>query len=107
MLLTGNTSQGLIIILGYVLVTANVSPVLVPMITGKQTQVNPALTALSLFGGVAVFGFIGVLYGPMIMVLIMTTLGIYLQYVKTGNDAPVQAEAGGGELQGDRLLFLG
>ena len=36
------------------------------------------------------FGFIGVLYGPMIMVLIMTTLAIYLQYVKTGDDTAVQ-----------------
>ena len=41
-----------------------------------------SLTIISAMGGVAIFGLIGVVYGPIIMILIMTTFEAYTDMKK-------------------------
>ena len=48
---------------------------------GTSAKLNPLLTFISVFGGIIAFGLIGVILGPMLLVLFMTLLHVYeLEY---------------------------
>jgi predicted PurR-regulated permease PerM len=81
LLLTGQTWQGLVVILGYILITANVTPILSGVLFPKGAQVDKALVLLSVFGGLVLFGLLGLCYGPLLMVFCVTTVHIALQQV--------------------------
>lgn len=78
--LTGNVWQGVVVLLGYVVVIANIDPLVRPRLVPKEAQFNPALILLSLAGGVKLFGFLGVIYGPIVLVFLITTVEIYMEY---------------------------
>lgn len=46
-------------------------------VIGSKTKVHPAIVALGLMGGILSFGLIGVVMGPLILSLLLTTLEIY------------------------------
>lgn len=48
-----------------------------PKIIGAQTQLHPLLVLLSVLGGLAFFGFLGVLFGPIIMAIFVALVGAY------------------------------
>lgn len=79
MLLTGNIWQGLLLIIGHLLIVTNIDNVLRPKFVPKTAQLDPALTLLSVFGGLAMFGFLGIIIGPVIMIIIVTTIQLYLK----------------------------
>jgi predicted PurR-regulated permease PerM len=54
-----------------------------PHLVPKDARLNSALTILSVFAGVTMFGFLGVIIGPVIMIMITTTIHMYLQAQKT------------------------
>jgi predicted PurR-regulated permease PerM len=78
-MLFGNFWGGLIAFLLY-LVAANLDDFIRPYIIPKSITLTPGLTALAAFGGIALFGLIGVVYGPIIMILIVTSIQMYLDY---------------------------
>jgi predicted PurR-regulated permease PerM len=78
MLLTGNIWQGLVLILGHTLIVTNIDNVLRPRFVPKEASLDPALMILSVFAGIAMFGFLGVIIGPVLMVVIVTTIQVYL-----------------------------
>jgi predicted PurR-regulated permease PerM len=82
MMLVGNYWQGAVIILGHLLVVTNIDNVLRPLLVPKSVRLNSALTLLSVFAGMAVFGLLGIVVGPIIMILIITTLNIYTKEIK-------------------------
>jgi predicted membrane protein len=47
----------------------------------KDAYLNPALVILSVFGGLGVMGFIGIIYGPVIMILLITSIEVYTKYL--------------------------
>lgn len=75
----GNFWGGLIAFLLY-LVAANLDDFIRPYIIPKAITLTPGLTALSAFGGIVLFGLIGVVYGPIIMILVVTAIQMYLDY---------------------------
>ncbi|MES2630629.1 MAG: AI-2E family transporter [Patescibacteria group bacterium] len=75
----GDFWGGLIAFLLY-LVVANLDDVIRPFFIPKTITLTPGLTALSAFGGVVLFGLIGVVYGPIIMIIIVTAVQMYLDY---------------------------
>lgn len=77
-ILLGDWWQGLLIILGHLLIVTNIDNVLRPMLVPKKAFMNPALLLLSVFAGIAAFGFLGIVLGPVLMILIVTTLDIYM-----------------------------
>jgi predicted PurR-regulated permease PerM len=81
-IILGNVWQGIIILLGYVLVVANIDYFLRPRMTSKQAHLTPVLILLSAFGGLHLFGFLGVIYGPVIMIFLVTTIEIYLEHFR-------------------------
>jgi predicted PurR-regulated permease PerM len=79
-LYVGNTWQGAIIILASVTFIAGLDNQLRPLLVSKDAYLNRALVLLSVFSGIALFGFMGVVYGPLIMIFASTTLEVYLGY---------------------------
>lgn len=82
MLLTGNIVGGLIIILGHLFIVTNIDNVMRPRLVPEDARLDPALTLLAVFAGVGMFGFLGVILGPVIMIVIVTTLQVYLEVFK-------------------------
>ncbi|MFZ1301218.1 MAG: AI-2E family transporter [Candidatus Microsaccharimonas sp.] len=78
-MLFGNFAGGITAFLLY-LVAANLDDFIRPHIIPKSITLTPGLTALSAFGGIALFGLIGVVYGPIIMIIIVTSIQMYLDY---------------------------
>ena len=61
------------------LVVSNIDAVLRPKLVPKEAQLSSALVLLSLFGGVKLFGFLGVIYGPVVMIFLLTTVEVYME----------------------------
>lgn len=81
-MILGNIWQGIVILLGYALVVTNIDYLLRPRLVSRDTQLHAALVLLSMFGGLKLFGFLGVIYGPVTMIFVITTIEIYLQYYR-------------------------
>lgn len=82
LILTGDIWQGILVLLGHFLVVTNIDNVLRPKLVPKHVRLNPALTLLSVFAGIGMFGFLGIIIGPVIMILITTTVEMYLENTK-------------------------
>lgn len=78
-MLFGNFWPGLIAFLLY-LVVSNLDDFIRPHIIPKSITLTPGLTAVAAFSGIALFGLIGVVYGPIIMIIIVTSVQVYLDY---------------------------
>ena len=82
MILTGHVWQGLVVILGHIIIVTNLDNVLRPRLVPKDAKLDGALTILGVFGGLKLFGFLGIVLGPVLMILITTTVQIYLEVYK-------------------------
>ncbi|GAB4162157.1 MAG: AI-2E family transporter [Candidatus Dojkabacteria bacterium] len=76
--------QAILLLLVYYIVVINIDNVLRAKMAEKAGKVHAALMMVALFGGVAQFGFMGIIYGPVIMMLAVTTLEVYREYYKPG-----------------------
>ena len=79
MLFTGHIWQGVLLIAGHILIVTNIDNVLRPRLVPKEAQLDPALTLLSVFAGLKFFGFLGIIIGPVLMILITTTIQVFLE----------------------------
>jgi len=82
MLFTGNIWQGVFLILANVLIIGNIDNYLRPKVVSKQAELHPALIILGVIGGLQVFGVLGFIYGPVIMILLVTTIEMYMKYIR-------------------------
>ena len=71
---------GILIIAGSLLVVSQIDNLIRPRLVAEDAYLNPALVLLSAFGGLAWFGFLGVIYGPIIAIFFVTTIEIYLTH---------------------------
>lgn len=69
-----------IIVLALYCIVANIDSVLRPIFIPKKIQLSTALTMVATFCGIAYFGILGVVYGPIIMILIVTALSLYSEH---------------------------
>ena len=89
--LLGNTWQGILIIAASLLIISQIDNIIRPKLVSSEAYLNPALVLLSAFGGLAWFGFMGVIYGPIIAIFFVTTLEIYLKYYRIPDLEPAVA----------------
>jgi predicted PurR-regulated permease PerM len=96
LLVTGHVWQAIFLFFIQVVVISNVDNVLRPMLVPKEAEMHPILLLLSILGGVQIFGFLGIIYGPLIMSIFITTLEVYLRYYRPQllliKDIPVDAK---------------
>ncbi len=86
-ILTGNIWQGTFILLMHFLVITNIDNVLRPKLVPKSVRMNSALMMLAVFGGIGLFGFFGIFIGPVIMILVITTLQTYIPLAEKNKEA--------------------
>lgn len=82
LMLTGNFVGAAIVIIGNLLIVANIDGLLRPLLASKDAQLHPALILIGVIGGLQTFGFIGVIYGPVILILLVTTFDVYMNHYK-------------------------
>jgi len=85
LLIFGKYWQAALVILGATLVVSNIDNILRPRLVSEEANLNPALIVLSAFGGLELFGFLGVIYGPVVMIFLMTTMEIYIRHYSLNN----------------------
>ena len=82
MMFFGNVAGGLFVVLFHLLAITNIDNFLRPILVPKEARLDPALMLLSVFSGIAMFGFFGIILGPVLMILIVTTISVYLAVYK-------------------------
>lgn len=92
-MLSGNIGAGLFVILYHVLVVSNIDNVLRPRLVPKHVRLDPALILLAVFSGIAIFGAPGVIYGPVIMIVLITTIEMYTAYTRHAAKTPPPAKS--------------
>ncbi|HMR72618.1 MAG TPA: AI-2E family transporter [Candidatus Saccharibacteria bacterium] len=86
---TGQFWLSIVVILLYAL-SGNLDPILRSKLIPDKIQLSIGLTMLSTFCGIAYFGILGVVYGPIIMILIITTIEFYQNAKAAENQQPKQ-----------------
>jgi predicted PurR-regulated permease PerM len=66
----------------YLGVVCNIDSFLRVKLIPKNAKLLPAITTLSTFCGIAYFGILGVIYGPLIAILLTTTFDVYMSHRK-------------------------
>ncbi len=82
MMFFGNIAGGLFVVLFHLFAITNIDNFLRPILVPKQARLDSALMLLSVFSGIAMFGFFGIIVGPVLMILIVTTISVYLAVYK-------------------------
>ncbi|HET7073831.1 MAG TPA: AI-2E family transporter [Mycobacterium sp.] len=82
MILYGNVVGGAFVVLFHLVGVTNIDNFLRPILVPKDARLNSALMLLSVFAGIAMFGPWGIVIGPVLMILIVTTIDVYLAVYK-------------------------
>ncbi len=85
--LLGNTQDALIVLFGFYGVANWIDTLLRPKLVSREAYFNFALILLSIFGGMAVAGLLGIVYGPVLMILFLTSIDIYAEYYGHAREA--------------------
>jgi len=78
MMFFGNVAGGLFVVLFHVIGVTNIDNFLRPILVPREAKLDPALMLLAVFSGLAMFGFWGIVLGPVVMIMIVTTVSVYL-----------------------------
>jgi predicted PurR-regulated permease PerM len=76
-IIIGNLWQGIGLIVISVVVISNIDSILRPRLVGRQAKMHDLVIFFSTIGGIAVFGIMGFIIGPVIAALFITLLDIY------------------------------
>ncbi|MBI5389218.1 AI-2E family transporter [Candidatus Woesearchaeota archaeon] len=68
-----------IIIYGFLLVSVLMETIVKPIVIGERAKVHPLVIVIGVFGGLKMFGLIGIFLGPVILAVGVTLLNIYLK----------------------------
>jgi predicted PurR-regulated permease PerM len=64
------------------IVISTIDNIIKPKFIGDRAQLHPVLALVGVLGGISVFGIIGILLGPLIMALLVSTLEIYRKNIQ-------------------------
>lgn len=77
MAIFGNVGGGIFVVVFHLIVTTNIDNVLRPFLVPKSAHLQPALMLVAVFAGLKMFGFWGIVLGPVLMIVIVTTISVY------------------------------
>jgi predicted PurR-regulated permease PerM len=83
---TGNMGQGIGILLVTVIVIVNIDNLMRPRLVGQETGMHDLIVFFSTLGGIAMFGAMGFIVGPMLAAVFLTLLDIYSEEFKDDLD---------------------
>jgi predicted PurR-regulated permease PerM len=94
LLMAGKVNEGVFLLAWGAFVVSSIDNVLRPKLCGSRMTLHPLLVFLSMFGGLAVFGMMGLLVGPLIASLFMAMVRIYRRdFLKIAPPPPPVAPA--------------
>ncbi|MDF1613860.1 AI-2E family transporter [Desulfurivibrio dismutans] len=86
LLIKGNLAGAVLLVILYGMITVLIESALKPKLVGDRAKMHILLVFLSIIGGLNAFGFLGIIYGPLIVTAFLTLAEIYLtsydRYVK-------------------------
>jgi predicted PurR-regulated permease PerM len=82
MILFGNVFGGVFVIVFHLIVVTNIDNFLRPILVPREARLDSALMLLSVFAGITMFGAWGIVIGPVLMIVIVTTISVYLAVYK-------------------------
>lgn len=89
LLFQGNVVSAVLLLIFYGLISVIIESFLKPKLVGSRVKMHILLVFLSIIGGLNIFGFLGIIYGPLIVTAFLTLAEIYLsnydQYVRHAN----------------------
>jgi predicted PurR-regulated permease PerM len=80
LILNGDVTSAIIVLGGFYGFANWIDTILRPKLVPKGAYLHPMLLILSVFGGLGLAGLLGVVYGPVIMIVFVTTLELYRTY---------------------------
>lgn len=99
LILDGQTARGIGLIVYGSTVVMNIDNFIRPKLVSGRTKVHPVLILIGVFGGLSIFGFIGMLVGPLILALFVAVVKFYEQnYLRARRLSEVEAERRAREL---------
>ncbi len=78
LLLQGKAAMAAATLIFYAVLSFSVEYLLKPKLVSRQVQMHTLLVFLSIMGGLSLFGFLGIIYGPLIVSAFLTMTEIYL-----------------------------
>jgi predicted PurR-regulated permease PerM len=77
LLLKGKVATALFFFVFYLVLSIGTEYFFKPKLVGKQVQMHPLLVFFAIIGGLKLFGFLGIIYGPLIVTAFLTLAEIY------------------------------
>jgi predicted PurR-regulated permease PerM len=90
LLLNGAVGQAILTVIFYVILSFTVEYLLKPKFVGSRVKMHTLLVFLAIVGGMAMFGALGIIYGPLIATAFLTLSEIYLKEYRSGLDGKAQ-----------------
>ncbi len=88
LLISGSIWQGIFLLAWGAIVIGNTDNIIRAYMIKKKAQVNPIFIIFSILGGLSLFGFWGVIIGPLIISIVVTIFHIYsLEFKKSLDDS--------------------
>ena len=85
LILGGNMARGIGLLIYSGILVMNIDNFLRPKLMSGRTQVHPVLILIGVLGGLKVFGFVGLLVGPLILALLVAFVRFYEEaYAQSG-----------------------
>ena len=80
LILDGALTKGILLLIFGATVVMNIDNFLRPRLVSSRSNVHPVLILIGVLGGLRVFGFIGMLVGPLILAILVALIKFYEQY---------------------------
>ena len=80
---TGSTFAALGLLIWSVLLVSTVDNLIAPFLIGGQTHLNSFLVLISVLGGLAAFGSVGAIAGPVILAALLALIELYKSGILT------------------------
>lgn len=77
LLLSGQTFQGIGLLVYSFLMVSTLDNVLRPKLIGDYARIHPTVILIGVLGGIVVFGFSGLILGPLVLSIFVSILGVY------------------------------
>jgi predicted PurR-regulated permease PerM len=86
LMLSGQVLPGIFVILASIMIVGLIDNFLRPKLASSKGQLDEVLVLLGIVGGISMFGFWGIVIGPVIMIILKTSFEVYKKYYQEIND---------------------
>ena len=79
LIMDGQTTRGILLLIYGATIVMNIDNFLRPRLVSGRSNVHPVLILIGVLGGLRVFGFIGMLVGPLVLAILVALIKFYEQ----------------------------